>query len=149
MVSVNKLYAKYIFILATVMLVNIFNGCSNSNNTSNIDISNVVEEAFVTEEGYSDNLSKHMSEEVFKKINVFNTYAVNNPEYVKPVKVNFSLKEFSRESKYNTIYVNMIYSVFITDSQDNSIGGSSNIPITFTVNRKDDDWYIVDECQPV
>ncbi|HCW52893.1 MAG TPA: hypothetical protein DG753_03950, partial [Clostridium sp.] len=127
MVSVNKLYAKYIFILAAVMVVNIFNGCSNTNNTSNIDISNVVEEAFVTEDGYSDELSKHMSEDVFKKINVFNTYAVNNPEYVKPVNVNFSLKEFSRESRYNTIYVNMIYSVFITDSQDNSIGGSSNI----------------------
>ncbi|HCW54144.1 MAG TPA: hypothetical protein DG753_10485, partial [Clostridium sp.] len=104
---------------------------------------------FVTEDGYSDELSKHMSEDVFKKINVVNTYAVNNAEYVKPVNVNFSLKEFSRESRYNTIYVNMIYSVFITDSQDNSIGGSSNIPITFTVNRKDDDWYIVEECEPV
>lgn len=149
MFSVSKLYVKYIFVLVVVMGVSMFNGCSSISNASNIDISNVVKEAFITKDGYSDELSRHMSEEVFKNVNVFNTYDVDNTEYVKPVKINFSLKEFSRESKNNNIYVTMIYSVFMTDSQDNNIGSSSNIPITFTVSKKNNDWYIIDECEPV
>ena len=75
MISINKLCSKYIFVLGIVALVHTFCSCSNPNNISNIDISNVVEEAFITEDGYSDDLSKHMSEEVFKEVNLFNTYA--------------------------------------------------------------------------
>ena len=80
----------------------IFISCGKSNtsdNTKNIDIYNVVKEAFLTDKGYSDELSKHMSEEVFKKINIYNNYAVNDSEYKKTFKVDFSLKEDSQDLK--------------------------------------------------
>ena len=39
----------------------------------------------------------------------------------------------------------MIYSVFIMDSQSKAVGGSSNVPITFTVKITDNDWYITEK----
>ena len=41
----------------------------------------------------------------------------------------------------------MIYSVSITDSQGESIGGSWNIPITFAVKKIDNEWYIIDKYE--
>ncbi|EET86877.1 conserved hypothetical protein [Clostridium carboxidivorans P7] len=46
-----------------------------------------------------DELSKHMSKDVFKKTYIYNAYPVNNPEYKKPFKVDFSLKENSQKIK--------------------------------------------------
>jgi hypothetical protein len=124
-------------------------GISNiSRNNKNIDIYNTVKEAFLTDKGYSDGLSKHISEDVFKKTNIYNAYAVNNPEYNKPFKVDFSLKENSQEVKKDIVYVKMTYSVMITDSQGKSVGGSKDIPITFTVKKTENDWYIIDKYEP-
>ncbi|HID0780472.1 hypothetical protein NVT68_010970 [Clostridium botulinum] len=41
-----------------------------------IHVYDVVKEAFITDGGYSNKLSKHISEEVFKKINIYNNYAI-------------------------------------------------------------------------
>ncbi|MGY5240462.1 hypothetical protein [Clostridium tertium] len=112
-----------------------------------IYIYNVIKEAFLTDRGYSDELSKYISEEVFKEINIYNTYAVNNSEYSKPFKVNFILKEDSQDIKKDTIYVNMTYSVRIIDSKGKDIGASQNIPITFTVNKTENEWYIIDKYE--
>lgn len=46
------------------------------------------------------------------------------------------------------IYVNMNYSVIITDSQVKEIGGSKNVPITFTINKTENNWYIIDKDEP-
>ncbi|AUM93209.1 hypothetical protein FDE95_04815 [Clostridium botulinum] len=42
----------------------------------------------------------------------------------------------------------MNYSVEITDSQNKSIGGSWDIPITLTVKITGDSWYIIEEEEP-
>lgn len=47
------------------------------------------------------------------------------------------------DENYSLIILNMNYSVEITDSQGKIIGGSSNIPITFTVKKTDHDWRII------
>ena len=129
-----------------VAFIFIFASCGKSN-SKNINIYNVVKEAFLTDKGYSDDLSKYMSEEVFKKTNIYNTYDVNNSAFKKPFKVDFSLKEDSQNVKGDLLDVKMIYSVMITDSQGRSIGGSSNIPITFTVKITGNEWYIIDKYE--
>ena len=42
----------------------------------------------------------------------------------------------------------MIYSVTITDSQGKEIGGSSDIPITFTVKKTQNECHIIDKYGP-
>ncbi|WPC42756.1 hypothetical protein [Clostridium sp. JS66] len=119
-----------------------------SSNNKKIDIYNTVKEAFLTDKGYSDELSKHMSEDVFKRTNIYKVYPVNNPEYKKPFKVDFSLKEDSQSVKKDIIYVKMTYSVSIKDSQNKTVGGSWDIPITFTVKKTETGWYIIDKHEP-
>jgi hypothetical protein len=42
----------------------------------------------------------------------------------------------------------MTYSVMIKDSQGKDIGGSWDIPITFTVKKTGNEWYIIDKYEP-
>ena len=62
-----------------------------------VDINDVVKEAFVTDKGFSEELSKHMDKEVFDKVNIYNAYPVNSPEFKKPLKVDFSLREIAQK----------------------------------------------------
>ena len=105
---------------------------------------NVVKEAFLTDKGYSTELSKHMSQQVFKGINIYNTYGVSKPPY----KVDFNLKEDSRVKVAGTVYVKMTYSVKIMNSNNILTGDSSNIPITFTVKNIKGEWYITKKDEP-
>lgn len=112
------------------------------------DIYSVVKEAFLTEKGYTDELTKHMSREVFEKMNIYSAYPVNSAEYKWPLKVDFKLKEVSQEGVSDIVYVKMMYSVNITDSQNKDVGGSVDIPITFTVKNSDSNWYIINKEEP-
>jgi hypothetical protein len=134
-----------------IVFISVFTSCGKSNvgsNTKTVDIYNVVKEAFLTDKGYSDELSKHMSQEVFKRINIYNAYPVNSPEYKKPFKVDFSLKEDSQNVEKDIVYVKMVYSVRIKDSQNKDVGGSLGIPITFTVKKSGNEWYIIAKEEP-
>ncbi|MDA8441562.1 MAG: hypothetical protein M0Z55_04215 [Peptococcaceae bacterium] len=114
-----------------------------------VDISNVVKEAFVTDKGFSDELSKHITKEVFNKTNIYNAYPFNSPEFEKPFKVDFSLREVSQKKENDIIKVDMIYSVMIHDSNNKTVGGSKDIPITFTVQEVGSGWIITNkEEQP-
>lgn len=123
-------------------------GTSNNNSTKVVNIDNVVKETFLTDKGYSEELSKHVSERVFKYTNIYNVYDVNEPEYKKPFKVDFSLKEDSQSVKKDIVYVKMTYSVMIKDATGKGIGGSKDIPITFTVKMTGTNWYITDKYEP-
>ncbi|BCZ47984.1 hypothetical protein psyc5s11_40510 [Clostridium gelidum] len=115
---------------------------------SETDTYNVVKEAFLTDNGYSEELSKHMSQETFKSINIYNIYNVNSPDYKKPFKVDFSLHENSRFKIPGIVYVQMTYSVEIYDSNNKTIGGSWNIPIKFTIKKIEGEWYITEKYEP-
>ncbi|MBZ9689614.1 hypothetical protein G9F72_025390 [Clostridium estertheticum] len=106
---------------------------------------NVVKEAFLTNKGYSNELSKHMSQQVFKTTNIYNTYPINNKG---TYKVEFSLKEDSRIKVLGIVYVKMTYSVKIMDSNNILVGGSSRIPIKFTIVNKKGEWYITEKYEP-
>ncbi|WP_163238649.1 hypothetical protein ACFLKB_08540 [Clostridium sp. FAM 1755] len=41
------------------------------------------------------------------------------------------------------IFVEMIYSAKITDSKNDIIGGSYDVPITFAVKNQNGNWYII------
>ena len=144
MVVIKKIGIKYLIMLIAFM--SMLTACGISNRS--IDIYYIVKEAFLTDQGYSEELSKHISEDVFKRINIYNVYAVNNPEYKSPFKVEFNLKEDSQEVKKDITYVTMTYSVTITDYQGKAVGGSKDIPITFTVKKGENDWYIIDKDEP-
>ncbi|MBC8061091.1 MAG: hypothetical protein H7Y18_10535 [Clostridiaceae bacterium] len=137
-----------IFLIVLLVSVSILTFCGKaykSNHTKDVDIYDIVKEAFLTDKGYSEKLSKHMSQEVFKYTNIYNAYNVNSPEYTKPFKVSFGLKEDSQKTEDNITYVKMTYSVTIMDSQNKIIGGSAGVPITFTVKTIDGEWYITEK----
>ena len=111
-----------------------------------VDIYDVVTEAYLTNEGYTEKLSKHMSKDVFNGINRAH-YMVNNPKYSEPLKVNFTLKEVSQTKENDLVYVDMIYSIEILDSTGKILTGSWNIPIQFTVKLTANDWYIINKYE--
>ncbi|APH16512.1 hypothetical protein NPD5_1079 [Clostridium sporogenes] len=54
-----------------VLIIPIFIYCNKVNNSKKyIDTYDVVKEAFLTDGGYSDKLSKHISKEVFEYISI-------------------------------------------------------------------------------
>ncbi|WAG76285.1 hypothetical protein [Clostridium estertheticum] len=95
----------------------------------------------MTDKGYSNELSKHISQKVFKGMNIYSAYGLNNK---KTYKVDFSLKEDSRRVEGDIVYVKMIYSVEIMDLQKNRIGGSIDTTITFIVKIIKGEWYVLD-----
>ena len=50
--------------------------------------------------------------------------------------------------KKDIVYVKMTYSVMIKDATGKSVGGSKDVPITFTVKRTGSNWYITDKYEP-
>ena len=110
-----------------------------------LDVNGVVREAFLTDKGFSAELSKHMTEEVFDKINIFNCYPVNSPEFKKPFKVDFSLREISQKKENDRVKVEMVYSVMIYDSNNKTVGGSKHVPITLTVEEAGSGWLITNK----
>ncbi|MGO5073383.1 hypothetical protein ACTQ4K_05410 [Clostridium sporogenes] len=64
-------------------------------NNKKINIYDIVKETFLTDKRYSNELFKHVSENVFKSTNIYTTFNLNNPKYNKPVKIDFNLKEKS------------------------------------------------------
>lgn len=140
-----------IYLIIVIIFISVFTSCEKINTgsrTKTADIYNIVKEAFLTDKGYSNELSKHMSQETFKKINIYNSYPVNEPKYKKPFKVSFSLKEDSQNVKKDIPYVKMIYSVTIKDSKNKDVGGSLNVPITFNVKKTVNGWYIIEKEEP-
>ncbi|WP_125153443.1 hypothetical protein [Clostridium rectalis] len=128
-------------LIASIALISLF--MYHGKNNEKIDIYNIVKETFLTDKGYYDELSKHVSENVFKHTNIYTVYGLNNPKYNKPFKINFNLKEKLQHKKNNLIFVKMIYTVEINDSQNNTIGGSYDVPITFTVKNENGNLYII------
>lgn len=110
---------------------------------SKTDTYNVVKEIFLTNKGYSSELSKHVSPQVFKRTNIYSDYGDLNTK--KTYKIDFTLKEKSQTKSKNTVYVKMTYSVKIMDLQGNILGGAEHIPITFTVKYIKGEWYITDK----
>ena len=142
---------KYILFLTIFIFTFVFTSCNKNTQNNNInrnEIYTIVKEAFLTQSGYSDKISKHMSESVFNKINSYKVYSLNDKKYKKPIKINLDLKQKSQETKNGMIYENMIYSITIKDSQNKTISGSWNVPIKFTIQTVNDTWYITNKEEP-
>ncbi|MFT8314624.1 MAG: hypothetical protein ABF633_10330 [Clostridium sp.] len=103
--------------------------------------------AFLIEDGYSNDISKHMSQKVFNETNIYNIYDVNDTKYKRPFEVSFSLKEDSQKKINDIIYVDMTYSVSIVDSQNKIVGGSWRIPIKFTIKTVNNTWMIINKYE--
>jgi len=86
-----------------------------------------------------------MSKQVFKRTNIYNAYDINHK---KTYRVKFNLKEDSRIRVAGIVYVKMTYSVKVMDLQNNLVGASSNVPITFTIKNIKGEWYITEKEEP-
>ncbi|WP_110954959.1 hypothetical protein [Anaerosinus massiliensis] len=109
-----------------------------------IDINDIVTEAFITNAGYTNELSRYMTEDVFKHMN-YKQYNVNASQYTKPLDVDFKIKEIyqTKDEENHLIYVDMIYTIVITDSKGLMVGGSWDTKVTFTVRLDEKGWYII------
>lgn len=134
------------FLLSSIIFIFLFTSYNRiSSNSKYVNIYDVIKEAFLTDKGYTNELSKHISNEVFKKINIYYSYPLNMSEYKKPFKINFSLKEISQTKDKDIVYVKMIYSVDIEDSNNKTVGGSHNASIIFSVKKTTNGWYIINK----
>ncbi|MGO5073158.1 hypothetical protein ACTQ4K_04235 [Clostridium sporogenes] len=135
---------KKIIIVTMIFLISIISlFIYHGKNNKKINIYDTVKETFLTDKGYSNEMSKHVSEKVFKSTNLYTTFNLNDTQYNKPVKIDFKLKEKAQNKKKDLILVEMIYSAKITDSQNNIIGEASDVPVTFIVKNQNGNWYIV------
>lgn len=112
--------------------------------TKYVDIYDVVKEAYITNNGYTGEISKHMAEDVFKHTN-YKSYNVDSIEYAKPLKVDCELKEVyqTKDKDNNLIYVDTIYSLLITDANGKIVGGAKYPRVTYTVRIDESGWYII------
>jgi hypothetical protein len=150
-VVIKKKHTKWLIIIFALILVLLSYGIySLSSKNKHVDIYNIVKEAFLTENGYSVEISNRMTKEVFERINAYNRFGGlnNRPEIEKPFKIDFSLKEDSQKAKRDIIYVQMTYTIKIWDSNNKVAGSSKDIPITFTVKKTGNEWYIIDTHEP-
>lgn len=142
---------KYILFLTIGIFIFIFTSCSkNTQNTQNKSVNKneiytIVKETFLTKDGYTSEISKHMSKDVFNKVNSYKVYSLNDKKYKQPVKINLDLKHKSQETKNGTTYVNMVYTINIKDSQNKEISESQNIPVKFTIETVNNTWYITNK----
>lgn len=143
------MYRKITILILCIICIFPLTSCSKTSTIDNdksytkyVDIYDVVKEAFLTDNGYTNELSKHMTQEIFNRTN-YKSYNVNDPKYIKPFKIDFSLKEVSQTKENDLVYVDMIYSIEIIDANTKTIGGSWGIPIQFTVKITDNGWYII------
>lgn len=115
--------------------------------TKYVDIYDVVKEAYLANNGYTNEISKYMVEDVFKRTNY--KHYENDPQYTKPLKVDFSLKEVyqTKDKENNLIYVDMIYTIVITDANGAMVRGSWKNHSTFTVKITDNGWIIIDKYE--
>lgn len=147
-----KKISKLLLIFSAILICSLafYRNSINKYEDGDVSIYNVVKEVFLTDKGYTNELSSYVSKDVFDQTNIYNSYAVNSPEYKKPYKIYFKLQEISRKqgNEDDLVFVNMKYSVEIRDSQNQIIGGSMDIPITFTVKYTNGSWYIIDKYEP-
>jgi hypothetical protein len=146
------MYRKFILLTLCFIFMFTLTSCSKTSTidsdksyTKYVDIYDVVKEAFLTDNGYTNELSKHISPEVFKHTN----YKLYQVDASKHQKINFSLNEVYQTKENDLVYVDMIYSIDIIDANGKNVAGSRNIPITFTVKTTGNDWYILGKYEPL
>lgn len=134
--SILFIYAKY---------SKINNSTINVKYIDSSSFNSIIKEAFLTDKGYSETLSQYMPYEVFRKTNIYHTYALEY--YEGPFQIDLDLDEVSQSYSNELISIKVTHSIIIKDSKDNLAGGS-RAPITFTVQEKNNSWYIIECSQP-
>ena len=153
-----KLKRLILGLLAIVVLSG-FIGCTDKdtqgtrkvrpNKNKYVDIYDVVKEVFTTDKGYTDDIAKHMTKEVFDRTNAYKSFPVHKPEYIRPFRIEFSLKQVAQHKENDKIIVDMKYSIKMIDSANKVVGAcggdSEDIPIRFTVEKRNNDWVVVEK----
>lgn len=88
-----------------------------------------------------------MEKDVFEHTN-YKAYCRKDPEYIKPFKVDFKLREVyqTKDENNNLVYVDMFYTLLITDANGKSVvEGRSRV--TYTVKLNKNEWYIISKSE--
>ncbi|MBU2702274.1 hypothetical protein Ga0466249_003401 [Sporomusaceae bacterium BoRhaA] len=117
--------------------------------TKYVDISDVIKEAFTTDKGYTGEISKHISKDMFENIHYKYACMSHPDEFKKPIKIDLSLKEIyqTKDEENGLIYVDMIYTIYYTDATGKEIGGGEGIHVTYTVRLDKSGWCIIGEYE--
>ncbi|CAB1249121.1 hypothetical protein LN736_17110 [Clostridium sp. WLY-B-L2] len=103
-----------------------------------------MKKAYTTNDGYTKEISKHMSKNVFNKTNGFKVFK-GNSKYKKPYKITFfELKQDSRKIRLNKIYIYMRDSISVSDYNNKEIGGYRNGLVKYTIKKINNTWCITD-----
>ena len=105
-----------------------------------VDIKNLVSETYTTPDGYSENLKKHVSENVFKSSNAYLYY--NDLKSGKVETPHMAINEINQHKINNSIFVYMNYSFTIDDSKGSILHCAMNVPVVFEVINNKDGIYI-------
>ena len=147
------MHRKIYLLIFCLSLIFTLTSCGKSNTidldkpyTKYVDIYDVVKESFLTDDGYTSEISKHMTQEIFNRTN-YKSYRVTAPEYKKPFKIKLDLKEVSQSPIDDLVYVDMNYSIEIKDADDKNIGGTLHNYIQFTVKLVGKEWYIINKYE--
>ncbi|HVJ49091.1 hypothetical protein [Desulfitobacterium sp.] len=129
----------------TVVLLMTRTACSTgaSKDVKYVDIYYIVKDAFLTDQGYTDEMAKYMAQDVFNRTNIYKAYRIEQRGIKKPLNIDFSLKEISQKKQGDKVSVYMTYSAFIYDADHKLIGGAKDVQIIFIAQIKDNGWYIV------
>ena len=126
----------------TLVLLMTLTACSTgaTNNVKYVDIYNIVKDAFLTDQGYTDEMAKSMAEDVFNRTNIYTAYRIEQRGIKKPLNIDFGLKEISQKKQGDKVSVYMTYSASIYDTDHNLVGGAKDVQINFIVQIKDNGW---------
>lgn len=128
--------------------------CLIDNYTENykyITVDTILQEAFLTDEGYTADIASHMPLAIFQKLNVYEVYGLKDRgiDNNEQVKVAFALEESYQFKIFPIVLVKMHYTIEIKDFNNQVIGGSYDVPMILVVKKSygDNHWDILKKIE--
>ena len=127
-----------LLIITVVVITIAFNYISVNNHNKYVDINSLVKKAYTSTGEYDFNMAKNFSKEVYDYSNIYGNKSLHKGQ----IKILLNLNEISQHKINNKIYIYMICSIEVRDTNGKIIMGSWNDPVVFTVTQTSGNLYI-------
>jgi len=125
-------------IITVVVIAIAFNYRSFNNHNRYVDISSLVKKAYTSPGKYDFNMEKNFSKEVYDYSNIYGNKSLHKGQ----IKILLNLNEINQHKINSKIFVYMICSIEVRDTNGKIIMGSSDDPVVFTVTQTSGKLYI-------
>lgn len=126
-----------ILILITLIIIGIL--VILFRNKKRLDIDCIIYDIYTMKNGYSTNISKYISKDLFDTINLYNLYSNTHG---KDITVDITMNERKQKKIFNTIYIYKNINTKVLDENDDVLFRNLNIPVIFTIKLKDNCLFI-------